>query len=111
MATAPLTKADLRKAFAEFGSCLDKRFEKIDQRFSETDERGDRKIGGVKVLVEETNARIRALGEGLNLLADKVDEQGHRLDEIDRKIELGYTPLQAHGALEKRVAKLEKARS
>lgn len=119
----PVTKADLRSALAALekrGNAkfqnvdqrfekIDRQFEKIDQRFSQMDERIDRKIGGVKMLVEETNARIRVIGEGINLLAAKHDEHSQRLDSIEHKLDR-YTPLTAHGALEKRVTKLERSR-
>lgn len=103
MAATPIPKwgSDLQKEMNQRFDAQDKR---MDKRFFEQ----DRKIGETRMLVEENNSLIKAMGEGFTLLSRKMDEFGQRLDETNRKIERGYTPLTMHAALDRRVTKLEK---
>ncbi|MSU76400.1 hypothetical protein EXS54_02950 [Patescibacteria group bacterium] len=64
----------------------------------------DRKYG---VLFEKQQDTMKLLGEGFQMLSDKMDRNHAELKTEIGEVKQGYTPISVHLALDKRVTKLE----
>lgn len=112
--------AALDKKFDEQFKGVDGRFESIDGQFKAV----RREFGGVRqevgsirqegretrVLLEDVQQRVQALGEGFTGMTGRVDRMEHSLTAEIRATQATYTPLTTHRTLDRRVATLEKTR-
>ncbi len=65
---------------------------------------------GTRVLLEDVQHRVQALGEGLTGMTGRIDRMERSLTTEIRATQATYTPLTVHTALDRRVGTLEKAR-
>ncbi|MBR2805834.1 MAG: hypothetical protein IKE18_03540 [Oscillospiraceae bacterium] len=92
------TFADLNKKLDEQFAKIDRRFENIDQRFENIDQRFENienKIGSMDLEIRKINLTleneikpaITVLGEGHQMLVERMDRMDAKIDSLTEKVE------------------------
>lgn len=122
---------DIAKQISTLDTRMSRRFAVLDKKFDEQftavrqeigtvrqevgsvrqEGRGTRQEGrGTRVLLEDVQHRVQALGEGFTGMTGRIDRMECSLTTEIRATQATYTPLTVHTALDRRVGTLEKAR-
>ena len=122
---------EVTKQISALGTRMDRRFQAFDKKFTEQLTTVRQEVGSVRqevgsvrqevgsvrqegwdtrVLLEDVQQRVQALGEGFTGMTGRIDRMERSLTAEIRATQATYTPLATHTALDRRVVTLEKVR-